>query len=62
MNHDITHCRGNKCEIKHTCRRFIAHQELIKPEFKGMIYVPYIEPEYNILNNKCINYYRHEKI
>lgn len=36
MTHDIVHCTGEGCQIKESCIRFLAHQEL-----QGMEHNPY---------------------
>lgn len=53
MTHDISHCTGEGCQIKESCIRFLAHQEL-----QGMETNPYsyIDPAVCSIGMRC--YYK----
>lgn len=55
MNHDISHCTGTGCQVKESCIRFLAHQEL-----QGMEINPYsyIDPAVWRVGRRC--YYKQE--
>ena len=36
MNHDITHCKGDNCSKRDHCMRYKAHDELQRPNKRGL--------------------------
>lgn len=44
MNHDMTHCDGEGCMLRESCRRYHAHLEYQGDEgLKALMAVPYCE-------------------
>lgn len=55
MNHDIAHCRGERCELREMCHRYKAHEDLKNIEDK-LPYYPYVEPQRS--GNDCESFWR----
>lgn len=64
MNHDITHCNGEGCPCRETCRRYHAHLDLTAP---ARINEPhrgcpsYIDPK-NCIDNRLSMYWKETNV
>ena len=55
MNHDITHCTGDRCTIKGKCKRYIAYKEL--KDNKSIVPMAIISPPEYVKEVKKCNLY-----
>lgn len=37
MIHDIAHCRNDKCKVRNQCYRWLAHEELKRINYDGLV-------------------------
>lgn len=56
MDHDITHCKNNKCKVHETCNRWIAYQEVLNGKYEYPVSISLQD-----CKDKCNLYWKNTK-
>lgn len=57
-SHDISHCNGRYCKMKESCKRYLAHLDLIDRNMNSHYTYIIINPDHIDKDGKCDCYWK----